>query len=124
MPTIAKPFDAQAFLIVVFRSAHTRPPSLSCRWMASSMRWRNLSPIFISSEANQHRTPLACRSACRRRASASSLLEYEMNNEWYRMGALPHFDIGGEIDRTPQAIFFMKRAKCERGVRCGETPVN
>jgi hypothetical protein len=30
--------------------------------------------------------------------------------------ALPHIDIGGQIDWMPQAISFMKRAKCERGV--------
>ena len=37
--------------------------SLSYRRMDSSMRCLNLSPIFISSGANQQRTPLLCRSA-------------------------------------------------------------
>ena len=38
--------------------------------------------------------------------------------------ALPQKGIGGEIVQAHQAISFIKRAKRERGVVCGETPAN
>jgi hypothetical protein len=38
--------------------------------------------------------------------------------------ALGHIDIGGEIDHKHQAASFIKRAKCEREVGCGEMSVN